>query len=696
MKIPGSQNLAITRLDRRPEPKRLDLIQSLRKHAVLSLCLLLTIGAVGAYFAQQYSVVTYSSSAEISVERNFQRMLQADREMEMRTTHEYDIFRNEQIGLMRRPKVLEEALRRSNQLNNGIWAAPALGPGAAISAFDAALDIYLIRDTYRIVIDVTGQNPDVLQEALGGLLSAFLEAHRVEFSLEEDERPKILRQTLKGTEAAILEKRNSLKALAESLNVLDFRETRSNPRVVPLENARTALLAEERNAKGLQLDLEAEQNSTSTREAELNLVLLGGANSIHEGLGPIVGPLVERRANAMNRLLDMNPGHSARAGLEVKVKSLETQVSSLLAQHAEASRVSYENNLRRAEMRINQLAEEVDVLGVLAKSFVSSFQEGMILEASLADDIERRRQLTERLNYFELENKSPSFVRIAQAGSAVDTMGESKLFRNYAMVAMLAIMIAFGLPILLDLSDQRIHTTRDVEAVLGFSPAVWIPERKKESQIRLAADQIRRFALVLDRDQSYARSRLILFPEVKPSGGTQELLDDIARSLSGFGRKVLVVDAAAPLKSRKKSNFATPGFLGLMAGKGLQVHSRDGWDFLEYGNPILEKGHSLSGWNGILRAAAQGYDMVLIKTGALLASPEAEYMASSGDLVVLVVEAGKQTRGEVHRAGEVLAAIQPASVGSLLLNTKVFRGYGYYSELVRDQKALPPFAGGNS
>ncbi|MHC4823537.1 MAG: GumC domain-containing protein [Planctomycetota bacterium] len=693
MNIPDSRSLATTRPGLQPEPKRLDLFQSLRKHIRLSIFLLVVLAGAGGYLAKQRDVRTYSSFAEIHVARNFQRMLQTDREMEMRTTHEYDIFRNEQIGLMLRPSVLEEGLRRADQLESGVWADPAFGPDAAVGAFAAALDIYLLRDTYRIAVDITGVNPDILQPALDGLLAAFLEAHDLQFSLEEDERPEILRQTLGELEETILKKRNSLKALAKDLNVLDFKETRSNPWVTPLENARIALVEAERKAKGLRMELDAEAAAPPDVEAELDMVLLGGAESISEGLAQIVGPLVERRSAALNRLLDMNPGHAARAGLEEKVKSLEGQISDLLVRHAFATRTAREAELRDAELRITQLTEEVTELGETATGFVSSFQDGMILEASLVDDLERRRQLTERLNYFELEDKSPSFVSVALPASAVDPLGESKLMRNYAVAGLLALMMAFGLPILMDVRDNRIHTTKDVEAVLGFPPAIWIPERKKESQKRLAADQIRRFALALDRDQAYARSRLILFTEVKPSSGTQEMMDDMAKALASFGRKVLVVDAAAPLRQRAGSTYATPGFLGLMAGKGLQVLSRDGWDFLEYGNPMLEHGHSLSGWNGILRAAAQDYDMVLIKAGPLLASPDAEHMASSADLVVLVVEAETQTRGEVHRAGDVLAAIQPDSVGSILINAKVFRGHGYYSELLREKKALPPGAG---
>lgn len=166
------------------------------------------------------------------------------------------------------------------------------------------------------------------------------------------------------------------------------------------------------------------------------------------------------------------------------------------------------------------------------------------------------------------------------------------------------------------------------------------------------------------------------------------MVDAVAKELASIGRKILVVDAYPSLR-RKETSYATPGFVGLLNGEGLHVLKRSGYDYLEFGN-IGPGGLSITGWDGILRVATSDYDMVLLCSGTILLSPEAEHMATASDLVVLVVEAEKQTRAEVRRAGDILAAIQPASVGSVLINVKVLTGHGYYAELARTQKALPP------
>lgn len=683
-----SRSLAPARPRLRPEPKRLNLFQALRKHILLSLVLLAGFGAGGVYLAQKRETLVFMSTAEIHVERTFQRVLAVDRE-ELRNTQEYDIFRNEQVGLMLRPDVLEDALRRCGQLDNGTWAPAAYGPAASIGVFRDSLDIYLLSRSYRIAVDLIGFNPSALQPALDALLEAFVDAHDKEFSFANDDRPESLREILATLDAEIKSKRDQVKILAEKLNVLNFQDSRTNPWLIPLENARLAQVEAGREERRLRRELE-EAGEATVNPSDLDLVLLGGAEAVGENLALMVSPLVQERAGLLGRLLNMGPGHPARADLEKRVSAIETQIQDVLQRQAKVDRATMAKNLQLATIKISQLDDEVVDLEGRARDFVTSFQDGVVVETSLLADMEQRKLIVDRLSHFEIEAKSPSYVRVALAASQVDFRGQSNLTRNYGIVGLVAFLIAFGIPILLEIRDQRIHTTADVHEVLGFAPAIWVPQKKSDSQILLASDQIRRFALALDRDQSYARSRLILFTDVKPAKGTQETIEDIAEALASLGRKILVVDATEPRGLALKKAYATPGFLGLMAGKGLQVLSRDGWDFLEYGNPKIEVGHNLSGWNGILRAATQDYDMVLIKGGPLLASPDAEHMASSADLVVLVVEAEVQVRGEVHRAGDVLAAIQPSSVGSILINAKVFSGHGYYRDLVKERKALPP------
>jgi Mrp family chromosome partitioning ATPase/uncharacterized protein involved in exopolysaccharide biosynthesis len=645
--------------------------------------------SVGGWLVVQTNTVSYSSYAEIHVARNFQRTLQNDRELELRNTQEYDIFRNEQIGLLLRSDVLEDALSRCGQLESGVWADREYGPAASVVAFSRSLDVFLLPRTYRIALEISGPNPEILKPALDALLEAFLDAHRKEFFFAQDSRPVILKEALEAVETSISNYRKELRLLAEELNILNFQENSDNPWVTPLANSRIALVEAERNEKNLRLAMELEKEA-GDRELTLEMVLLGIGGANNPGFEDLVSPLVEQRTILAGKLMDMGPTHPARAEVENKIAGLDTQIEDLLQRQSEAVQNAQISAHRKAETLVTQLKEEVKELEQAGMAFVTSFQKGLVLTAALEENVARRTQLKNRLSFFELETQSPSYVRIVQSATDVDPEGTSKLMRNLAMLVFLAVIFAFGLPLVIDLGDKRVHTTQDIEAVFGFPPAIWIPEPKKGAQLHLAQDQIRRFALALDRDQSHAQSRLIQFTEVKAGKNSQTVVEDIAQALASYGRKVLVVDGAAPRRAKLAKDCNTVGFLGLLAGKGLEVIHRDGWDFLEYGNPLIEKGQVISGWNDILRNAAEDYDLVLIMADPLLGSPDAEHMASSVDLVVLMVEAETQTRGELKRAGDVLASLHPAAVGTILNNAKIFRGHGYYRELLKENKALPP------
>ena len=650
---------------------------------------MLSIISVGGWRVIQTEDLVFSSFAEVHVARNFQRTLQNDRELELRNTQEYDIFRNEQVGLMMRFDVLKDALARCEQLESGVWADQQDGPDAAVISFYRSLDVYLLPRTYRLAVDIYGPNPDILKPALDALLEAFVEAHREEYFFAQDERPVILRNALADIDASIASNRTALRLLAEELNVLSFEENTDNPWVAPLANSRIALVEAERNEKNLQLAVDLE-SQPDTEERTLEMVLLGMDGEMGSGFEQLVGPLVEQRAISMGKLKDMGPMHPARAEVEKSITNIESQIGDLLRRQTLARQGAQKRKLTEAQTLVVQLKQEVKELEESGLAFVTSFQKGLEVNAALEEDFARRTQLKARLSFFEMETQSPSYVRVVQSASDVDPTGTSDLKRNLAILVFLAFLVAFGLPLVIDLGDKRVHTTQDIEAVFGFPPAIWIPEPKKGAQMHLAQDQIRRFALALDRDQSYAQSRLIQFTEVKAGKNAQKVVEDIAKALSSYGRKVLVVDGAAPRRAKLAKDCNTAGFLGLLAGKGLEVVPRDGWDFLEYGNPLVEKGQVISGWDDILRSAANAYDLVLIMADPLLGSPDAEHMASSVDLVVLMVEAETQTRGEVQRAGDVLASLHPAAVGTILNNAKIFRGHGYYRELLKERKALPP------
>ena len=76
--------------------------------------------------------------------------------------------------------------------------------------------------------------------------------------------------------------------------------------------------------------------------------------------------------------------------------------------------------------------------------------------------------------------------------------------------------------------------------------------------------------------------------------------------------------------------------------------------------------------------------MILIDTPPLLLSANAELLGEVAGGVLLVIEAGIVVPGELKRAASLLQRLDPPVVGSVLNRVKVFKGGGYFADLLKE------------
>jgi hypothetical protein len=658
--------------------RRVDIFGSMRTHIALVMFLFLAIAGGAGYFVYATDSPVYVASGEIHVARKYQRTLETDRELDLANSRDYDIFRNEQVALLQTPSVLLSALERAGQYDSPYWATEGRPEREIVKDLARSLLIYAIPNSYRIRIELYASNAEIPTPLLNALMEAFIEAHRSEFFFAEDKRPEVVRGLLATSNELIKVKRDELRELSNTLQVLDFAGTPRNPWELELQNARQDLNEALREKSERQLEHDTLLAALENEEDLLVLLAQGGATADTSPLAQALSNLVMERRAAETSLEAMGPEHPGRDEAEARLKRIEPRVESAMKQFSSA-RVA-----EALEADVTRLAER-------SSEYVRLYQRGIDLEREIADELPRNHQLRDRLAFFELEAQSPGFVSVAREASEVDPNGESKLKRNLMVVLLLALMIALGIPVLIDLLDKKVHTTRDVEIALGIPPAAWFPHsssRSTETKRLFAANQVRRLAMLMDNEDRRFSPHITLFTEVRPGEGMPQLVAESAQTLSEIGRRVLVIDARPTPKSSEEK--AVPlrgsGFRGLLAGDGLTPESRGSWDYLPYGNASHGHATSLSSWNRIVREACKDYEMVLIVVPPLLISPEAEYMIASADLVLVVAEAERQTLGELRRAGEILARLRPAAVGSVLNRVKVFRNRGYYKQMLKDTR----------
>jgi len=657
--------------------RELDIFASLGAHW-LSCCLIFAVVATGlGALALKNESYTYTSSAAIKVARSFPRTLQADRELDLGNTWDYDSFRNDQVAMLYRSDVLKDALEECNQMGSP-WAPDGSSESAVIIGFGGSLSVTVVPKSTRIEISLQSSDKDALQPALNALLNAFEDAHRREYFFSQDARPKTLRNALAEVEQSIDAKRGAIHQLTTQLGVTNFATTTTNPWLAPLEVAREELLVAQRTARRSHSELEALR--AIVRQPIVATDLLTGA----VGWGPLSVAHTEFRATMTERyttlrteLAALGEGHPGRATLLREMQSIEGDVTQLRKHQLEGWSADAENAVRESaatEVYHQQQTSDLEARNI---DFLAGFQQGRILEDELPHDISLRDRLNQRLEFFEFEAQSPSYAEIVQKASRVDPEGESNLKKGMAIALFLAFALALSLPVLWDLRDDRVHTPEDVRRALGFPLAGWLPKASRVGANKLRLSQTQRLAQALDRDRKSHGARLLVFTGVK-SDGALPLVRSVAESLCDLGRRVLVVDAIGGTAGEHAGNT---GLLGLLAGDPLQViPTQDDGDFLPRGTAAGGI-PNWDSWAQVLSNAAATYDLILVAGPALLASPAAEMLVTEADLSVLVVEAESERLGELGRAGQVLNSLKPKAVGAVLTNVRAFRSRGYYRRL---------------
>jgi hypothetical protein len=672
--------------------RRMDIIGSMRTHAALVLFLLLSIAGGGSYFAYITDSPEYMATGEIHVDRKYQRTLETDRELDLANSRDYDIFRNEQVALLLTPAVLLDALKRSGQYDSEYWATEGRSEREIVESLQRSFVIEVIPDSYRIRIDLYASDPEIPTPLLSALMDSFIEAHHSEFFFAEDRRPEIVRDLLSVSDSLIKEKRDELRDLSNQLQVLDFSRAPRNPWESELQDSRQALNVAVREASERQLEHESLLAALDNEEDLLLLLAQGGTTADTSPLALALSNLMMERRQAEAALEAMGPEHPGRGEAESRLSKLQPRVQRTMEQFTSARLAESERVLNLANSRVSSLQKETESLSERSAEYVQLYQRGIDLEREVADELPRNRKLRDRLAFFELEAQSPGFVKVSREASEVDPNGESKLKRNLVVVLLFALMVAVGIPLLIDIFDRKVHTTRDVELALGIPPAAWFPHssaRTNETKRLFTANQVRRLAMLMDNEDRQFSPHITLFTEVRPGEGMPQLVAESAQTLSEIGRRVLVIDARpkpGAATEEKGSPLRGSGFRGLLAGDGLSPESRGSWDYLPYGNASHGHATSLSNWNRAVRDSCKDYEMVLIVVPPLLISPEAEYMVASADLVLVVAEAERQTLGELQRAGEILSRLRPAAVGSVLTRVRIFRNRGYFKQMLKDTR----------
>jgi Mrp family chromosome partitioning ATPase len=671
---------------------------SLLKHKGLAVVIFLLVCAIGVPVTEIKGVPVYMARATLLVSSNYIPTLESDKSVEMRGIQQYQMYVKQQERLIEREDVLQEVLKLPEVQK--YWPAiPGEAEEQRILRLQQVLQVESKRGNPFIIVSISGSKPAGLDIIINAIVEIYLKKSQEDTLFDSSGRITVLQKIKQDLDKVITQSEKRRTEIAEAIGVTTFKEDSLNPYdQILIESTKALTLARRQR-------VEAEARLTALTKKQVNGKTL--LDTIVEEkvandavLTSFKKTLTDRRSELLTQSLGLTPKHPSRLRAEQEIAQIDHDIEKATQ---ELYREIYQRLINTNEAEIQQaqrveiaLADEQEKQRDQAKQYVTLYNEALTLNREIDRTYQQLNRVNDRIDFLTIEATAPGFVRL-------DTPAEKPLFPisgGRKKIALIFLVVAFGLaitiPIFVDLLDGRLRTPGEVHKILGFPPLAWILDRRNRRAQQLAKDSLRRMALALERDWHSHDTDCFVLTAVKPGGGTTTLTLELAHILNDLGVRTLAVELNA---FKPDSRF---GDENLEPVRGLTtLLSQDDFQSLppemliiaadEYFPdrlPVGETAERHLATHGKLRPLfkylSNYYDLILIDTPPILLSADAELLGKVAGGVILVIEAGVVTPGELKRANHLLERLNPPVVGAILNRVEIYKGGGYFDQLLNE------------
>jgi len=261
----------------------------------------------------------------------------------------------------------------------------------------------------------------------------------------------------------------------------------------------------------------------------------------------------------------------------------------------------------------------------------------------------------------------------------------------------LGLLIGFGLSFLLEAIDVSIKGPADITRRVDLPLLGWVPHQddleENIKDIRLAfsthpnsliSEHFRQIRTCLQFSGPASQRRSLLVTSPQPEDGRTTVSLNLAASTARNGRKVLVVDAnfrqpmIRTLFSAAPEGGLSTALVGQANWRDMVLEIEPNFSIMASGPLPPNPGELLGSeqMSGMISEMVTEYDQIIFDAPPCLLVNDAPALSALVDGVLLVVRAGANTHGIVHRTREELHRIGGHIVGVVLNRVRYFAG-GY-------------------
>ncbi len=480
-------------------------------------------------------------------------------------------------------------------------------------------------------------------------------------------------------------------------------------------------------------DLETQQNNLimEIREVQTNIEVLR-----RQATGPI--------DEQVESIVETDP---TMVMLTQQIALQESQLAGLLAKFGENHKVIRqtqefiaETKLKR-QMRQNEIAEQTR-----RANLANGIDQLVVLQARL-EELEKLRRATEaknrdldlaRTQYSQRESirderrdmldsvkgqieklkilhDDPETVKVQRVGYAPEPLEMSfpKIIVFLPVGMMLGLMSGIGLAFLIELLNDMVRTPKDVARYLRIPLLGIIPETADDPMIddrdidlcriirqapySVSGEAYRQFRTNLKLSSNGALNKVLLISSCYAGDGKTVVATNLATTLAGENKKVLVIDTNLWQPGLHKA-FPRPSIDGQIAPNselGLnhllrgQCDANDvirqcdveGLSIIDAGRLSSKPAHLLASqrMEELLKQQRDNYDYIIIDGLPVLLVSESKILARLVDGTILVFNAATTRRGAAQRAIRELKDVDANVLGCVIFGARILKG-GYFHE----------------
>jgi capsular exopolysaccharide synthesis family protein len=350
-----------------------------------------------------------------------------------------------------------------------------------------------------------------------------------------------------------------------------------------------------------------------------------------------------------------------------------------------------------------------------------------------------RDRLTSEMQLITSQSTTTEWVSLQIAATAKEAEGSGVGVSRSTFMALgivCSVLLAFGVAIMLDRSDSRLHTKEQAERQFGLPVLAEVPLLSLRSRHRAAvygyehdtrvaeAYRALRTALLLFRDRlpleveaaelsgrAQARAgrgasprQVVLVTSAEAGDGKSTTAANLAMAYAESGQSVLLVqwDLWRPLPARVFDAQDEPGVREFLEDSNqslmhyVQPTSVPGLHLVPAGKLGSQPGGQLDAELRLLEQARRMADVVIIDTAPLLAASVTRELVTMADVVVVTSRVGRTTSPNAERASELLERLGAPTLGVVLVGVPTGLFKDYYAAPSRTERLKSSIRRGDS